>query len=210
MNNYSVEYMVVGGVAVHYYDPTRKFDDLDLQINPTEVNAQRTIDALKSLGVGVEFDAQQLSGQKTRINVRHTYYVDIVTPAANFRFDDALAAAHDVMVNGVPVRLENRMGRPPKYLFPGLLKCASCGGYYSVRNGSHYVCSSQSNGRESLCGQKQLIRKDTIETELLADIKRQLLAPGFMKEISKEIRCRTRARCQKGLYASNPAQKQNL
>ena len=67
LNNYSVEYIVVGGVAVHYYDPTRKFDDLDLQINPTEVNAQRTIDALKSLGVGVEFDAQQLAGQKKQI-----------------------------------------------------------------------------------------------------------------------------------------------
>jgi len=108
LNSYSVEYMVVGGVAVHYYDPTRKFDDLDLQINPTEVNAQRTIDALKSLGVGVEFDAHQLAGQKKQIGVKHTYYADIVTPAANFRFDDALAAAHDVMVNGVPVRLASR------------------------------------------------------------------------------------------------------
>ncbi len=93
---------------MHYYDPTRKFDDLDLQINPTEVNAQRTIDALKSLRVGVEFDAQQLAGPKKQIHVKHTYYADIVTPAENFRFDDALASAHDVMVNGVPVRLASR------------------------------------------------------------------------------------------------------
>jgi len=108
LNSYSVEYIIVGGVAVNYYDPTREFDDLDLQINPTEVNAQRTIDALKSLGVGVEFDAQQLAGPTRRIDVKHTYFADIVTPAANFQFDDALAAAHDVMVNGVPVRLASR------------------------------------------------------------------------------------------------------
>lgn len=107
-NSYSVEYIVVGGLAVRYYDRTREVDDLDLQINPTVVNAQRTIDALKSLGVGIEFDAQQLAGPKKQIPVKHTYYADIVTPAANFRFDDALAAAHDVIVNGVPVRLASR------------------------------------------------------------------------------------------------------
>ncbi len=48
----------------------------------------------------------------------------------------------------------------------------------------------QSNGRDSLCGQKQLIRKDVIEIELLADIKRQLLAPEFAKEMAREIRKR--------------------
>ncbi len=41
-----------------------------------------------------------------------------------------------------------------------------------------------------MCGQKQLIRKDVIEIELLADIKRQLLAPEFAKEMAREIRKR--------------------
>ena len=44
-----------------------------------------------------------------------------------------------------------------------------------------------------MCGQKQLIRKDVIEIELLADIKRQLLEPGFAKEMEREIRKRVHA-----------------
>ena len=87
---------------------------------------------------------------------------------------------------------ENKRGRPPRYLFSGILKCASCGGNYSVRNGKHYTCSSQSNGRDGLCEQRQYIRKDKVEVGLLDDIKRQLLDPEFVKEITKRIRALAR------------------
>ena len=49
-----------------------------------------------------------------------------------------------------------------------------------------YKCS-QSNGGNSLCDQKQLIRKDVVEVELLADIKEQLLDPDFVKKVTKQI-----------------------
>ena len=115
--------------------------------------------------------------------------------------DESLRIVSDKLFDQVQARLrgaraatnsENKMGRPPRYLFSGLLKCASCGGNYSVRNGKHYCCSSQSNGRDVLCKQKQYIRKDRVESALLGDIKRQLLAPDFMKEITKRIRAEAR------------------
>ncbi len=89
---------------------------------------------------------------------------------------------------------ENKKGRPPRYLFSGLLICGSCGGNYSVCNGTYYRCSSQSNGRDSLCSQKELIRKDTVEVEMLADIKAQLLEPGFAKEMTRRVRTSTPAK----------------
>jgi len=93
--------------------------------------------------------------------------------------------------------------RPPRYLFSGLLKCASCGGNYSIRNGKHYACSSQSNGRNSLCDQKQLIRKDVVEVELFADIKEQLLDPGFVKKVTKQIQSEFRQKPAKTTAASD-------
>ena len=115
--------------------------------------------------------------------------------------DESIRIVDDELFDRVQTRLrlarartnpENRMGRLPKYLFSGLLKCASCGGNYSERNGKHHACSSQSNGRDSLCSQKKLIRKDTVEFELLADIKRQLLEPNFVKEVTRRIKSELR------------------
>lgn len=108
LNKFLVEFVVIGGVAVHFHDPTRDYDDLDILINPTEENAQRTIDALKSLGNDVKFGAGHLAGPKKQIQVKHTYYADIVTPDAAFKFGRAIAAAHNATVNGVPVRVASR------------------------------------------------------------------------------------------------------
>ena len=40
------------------------------------------------------------------------------------------------------VHANNKGGRPAKYLFSGLLKCAACGGHYVLYNGRQYRCSS--------------------------------------------------------------------
>lgn len=111
--------------------------------------------------------------------------------------DESLRIVSDDLFDRVQARLRaarnntnaaNKRGRPPKYLLSGLLKCGSCGAHYTVRNGIHYRCSSQSNGRDNFCEQKRLIRREKAEDLLLADIKRQLLEPGFVKQISKRIR----------------------
>lgn len=115
--------------------------------------------------------------------------------------DESLRIVSDELFDRVQARLraarartnpENRMGRPPRYLFSGILKCGSCGGNYSVRNATHYSCSSQANGRDTLCEHRRTIRKDTVEIELLADIKAQLLKPELVKEACAAMRERAR------------------
>jgi len=64
----------------------------------------------------------------------------------------------------------------------------------NVRNGIHYRCSSQTNGRDVFCDQRRLLRRDKIEDLLLTDIKRQLLAPDFVQEITRRIRAEARKR----------------
>ena len=109
--------------------------------------------------------------------------------------DESLRIVSDEVFETVQDRLavqrkrqNGKRGRPPRYLFSGVLTCASCGGSYVVNNGSHFRCSSHTNGRDSLCEQKRSIRKGKVESELLADIKRQLLDPDFAKAMAKRVR----------------------
>ena len=50
----SVDYAVVGGVAVNAYGYTRATHDLDLFIRPTEENAEAAYEALRALGVPLD------------------------------------------------------------------------------------------------------------------------------------------------------------
>ncbi len=110
--------------------------------------------------------------------------------------DESLRIMSDELFDRVQSRLadirrrhkKNTGGRPARYLFSGLLKCASCGGSYSVANGRYYRCSSQTNGRDTFCEQKKGIDKGRTDTELLTDIKSQLLDPELVKVVTKRIR----------------------
>ena len=111
--------------------------------------------------------------------------------------DESLRIMPDELFDVVQARLadirrrhkvRNTGGRPSRYLFSGILKCGSCGANYAMANARYYRCTSQTNGRDVLCDQKKGIDKSLAETELLADIKAQLLAPGFVKEIARTIR----------------------
>ena len=124
-------------------------------------------------------------------------------------YDPGLRIVSDKLFDAVQARLREarrrhvrKSGRPARYLFSGILKCASCGGHYSVINKTYYRCTSQSNGRDSLCTQKQGVRIDRVGSVLLADIKRQLLAPEFAKEMTKRIR----AIARKGAVRRTPDQ----
>ena len=124
-------------------------------------------------------------------------------------YDQDLRIVSDKLFDAVQARLRDarqrygrQAGRPARYLFSGILKCASCGGHYSVINQNYYRCTSQSNGRDGLCSQRRGVRIDRVSSVLLADIKKQLLSPGFAKEMTKRIR----AEARKGVGANTPDQ----
>ena len=115
--------------------------------------------------------------------------------------DESLRIVSDELWERVQVRLHavrlrnhsaNLRGRPARHLLTGLMVCDSCGGHYVIRNGKSYQCSSHSNGRDSLCGQRLFIKKETAEQALLAGIKEQLLCPEIVKAATRQIRAETR------------------
>jgi site-specific DNA recombinase len=87
----------------------------------------------------------------------------------------------------------NKGGRPARYLLSGLLKCASCGGNYVLRDGRAYCCSSHTNGRDSVCSQRRTLKRGKVESTLLEGIKAELLAPEAIKEMAKHVRSLVRS-----------------
>ena len=65
LNNYDVEYLVVGGRAVSYYYPQRAVGDLDLLVNATLENAEKVRSALISLGMN-DFEHTKLTKPKVQ------------------------------------------------------------------------------------------------------------------------------------------------
>lgn len=112
--------------------------------------------------------------------------------------DESLRIISDDVWNKVKARLDRparavKNGRPPRYLLSGLIKCASCGGHYTLFNGRSYRCSSQQNGRDSFCSQTRHLYRPKLERRLLGGIKEQLLAPELVKAMAKQIRQRAKA-----------------
>lgn len=78
----SVEFVVIGGLAVAWYCIDRQADDMDLMINPTIQNSHRVAAALGSLGlVGFSPEAFVASGLQVSIKSRH--YADLLTPRSD-------------------------------------------------------------------------------------------------------------------------------
>jgi hypothetical protein len=85
----------------------------------------------------------------------------------------------------VQVRMQERAtgtgrgGGVRRYLLSGLLVCERCGGRFvcTGKNGSHYTCSTHSQGGESACPIAGCISRPLAESIILEPIQRDLLAP---------------------------------
>jgi hypothetical protein len=69
-------------------------------------------------------------------------------------------------------------GRGPKYLFSGLLKCATCGGNYIIYNSKYYGCSFHTNRGSAICANGKVVQRARIEDRLLGAIQREGLHPA--------------------------------
>lgn len=78
-----------------------------------------------------------------------------------------------------------RTGRGPKYLFSGLLKCGKCGANFTIASKTSYACASYVNGRG--CENDARIRRDVVETGLLAGIKQELLSDAHIEEVRRRV-----------------------
>jgi hypothetical protein len=80
-----------------------------------------------------------------------------------------------------------RAGRKPKYLFSGLLNCGTCGARFVIADRTHYACASRVNGGAAACTSDVRIKREIIESGLLAGIKNDLLAPDVMAEVRRHV-----------------------
>ncbi len=103
-----VEFVIVGGVAVYYYNSSREFDDLDIMINPTVDNAQKLITALTEIGLNVPYTAEAIAKPKVQIPLKNAHYADVVTPEVGMDFEKMKGSAEHGIVNGVNVMVVSR------------------------------------------------------------------------------------------------------
>ena len=108
LNRQGVRFLIVGGVAVHYHAPERKYDDLDILVDPSPFNADLCVMALDKLGLNPLFLAPQLAKPNTQIRLKLYHYADVITPAADINFDAEWLCSTDALINGQPVRIASR------------------------------------------------------------------------------------------------------
>jgi aminoglycoside-2''-adenylyltransferase len=107
LNEFEVEYLIVGGFAVMKYGEPRYTKDLDLWVNNSAENSLRLVPALKKFGAPVDHD--QISAETfTESQVVYQIGVapvriDILTEITAVDFSDAWAKRVASTFFGVPV-----------------------------------------------------------------------------------------------------------
>jgi site-specific DNA recombinase len=91
----------------------------------------------------------------------------------------------------------NHMGRSPRYLLSGLLKCSQCGASYQINGAKHYACSGYLNGGPNCCPNNARLHRDKAEAGVLEGIQRIFLAPAVIEEGQRRARALIKARATK-------------
>lgn len=90
-----VEFVVIGGLAVSWYCPSRTADDMDLLVNPTPENSARIFRALSKLGFGDWLAQSDFARPAVQFSVKQYYYADILTPESGAQTFAEIAADSD-------------------------------------------------------------------------------------------------------------------
>jgi hypothetical protein len=101
----SVEFVLIGGLAVAWYCSERKADDMDLLINPTSENSARISRALQSLELQ-GFTDQSFTKPGLQVSLKQVHYAELLTPRREGpSYSEASEEAVDRSVFNIPVRI---------------------------------------------------------------------------------------------------------
>ena len=106
-----VRFLVVGGLAVHFYVPERQADDLDLLLEQSSDNAARFFKAMPALHVVPEFPQSLISAPSERpqqLPFKRYHYADIVTTGNDIDFSAEWALSQEALIWQHPVRIASR------------------------------------------------------------------------------------------------------
>ncbi len=107
LNDFEVEYLIVGGFAVMKYSEPRYTKDLDVWVHNSRQNSLRVVEALKRFGVPLDHDKVTA---ETFVEKQVVYQIgiaslriDILTEITGVRFPDAWAKRVASTFFGIPV-----------------------------------------------------------------------------------------------------------
>lgn len=106
LNRAGAHYLVIGGVACILHGYVRATTDVDILIERTTDNAQRTLEALGGLGWGFakEWSAAEILRRPITV-IGDDPAVDVFTVAWRVNYEDAVSRSSTVDVEGVEVPL---------------------------------------------------------------------------------------------------------
>ena len=107
LNEFEVEYLIVGGFAVMKYSEPRYTKDLDVWVHNSKQNSVRVVEALKKFGAPVEHDkvtAETFTDKQVVYQIGIApVRIDILTEVTGVRFPDAWGKRVAGSMFGVPV-----------------------------------------------------------------------------------------------------------
>jgi predicted nucleotidyltransferase len=107
LNEFEVEYLIVGGFAVMKYGEPRYTKDLDVWVHNSPKNSLRVVEALKKFGAPLDHDgvtAETLSGKQVVYQIGIApVRVDILTDITGVEFGNAWKKKVASTFFGVPV-----------------------------------------------------------------------------------------------------------
>lgn len=110
-------------------------------------------------------------------------WIEIEAPGLRIVEDATWEAAQRVRRAHALGPLQNQRKRPAR-LLSGILRCASCGGAFTIENRDRYRCSNASAGT-GLCDVRARLPAPLIERRVVEGLKRTLLAPEVIAEAVK-------------------------
>jgi hypothetical protein len=101
----SVEFVVIGGLAVAWYCADRQADDMDLLVNPTPENSARISRSLDGLHMN-GYTSDSLTKPGLQVPLKRLYYADLLTPQKDGpTYTEVAEDAVDAKLFNIPVRL---------------------------------------------------------------------------------------------------------
>ncbi len=77
------------------------------------------------------------------------------------------------------------LGRRPRHLLSGLLKCGCCGSGYIMISDTRYGCAAARNS--GTCNNRKTITRSAVEDRVLSGLKHHLMAPELVAEFMAEF-----------------------
>lgn len=100
-----VRVLIVGGMAVHHYCPSRAVDDLDLLVEPTPHAGAQIACVLSRFNDAPSFTPEAFARADQHYRQKRALYLDLLTPHVDDDFSTFWERACTATLNGVHVRV---------------------------------------------------------------------------------------------------------